>query len=242
MGVSATAHPPNPPSNAYHPSSRVRSNTINNLSNMDAIPPALARLQHMNHDVISGRNALTPVLNRDDAMREWERRQAGKAAAASTYQPLEFLQQQAEMAAAQGYSNWNQPRSMHRFHAPPQPSSLAHSYQPTSIVLDDPSDRRETVLPSVRSAARGDQQPAIYSSSSSSANIPSPPQAYVGNSNPSSARYQSSFAQQQQQAQQSQPTAPFDSLDRGRDMSSMYVPMQPDTYSSPSAYNASQPH
>ena len=47
---------------------------------MDTIPPALARLQHMNQDVIAGRNALTPVLNRDDAMREWERRQAGKAA------------------------------------------------------------------------------------------------------------------------------------------------------------------
>ena len=233
MNVPANAHPPNPPSNTYHPNTRVRSNTINNLNNMDAIPPALARLQHMNHDVISGRNALTPVLNRDDAMREWERRQAGKAATAQTYQPLEFLQQQAELAAASGYTNWNQPRTMHRFHA--QPSSLSHSYQPASVVMDDPSDRREVVMSSVRSAPRGDQQQPLYSASSSTTNLPSPPQAYVANSNPSSARYTTSFNQQQQQAQQSQPQAPFDALERGRDMSSMYVPMQPDSYSSPSA-------
>ena len=34
----------------------------------------------MNQGVIAGRNALTPVMNRDDAIGEWERRQAGKAA------------------------------------------------------------------------------------------------------------------------------------------------------------------
>lgn len=218
--------PPNPPMSTYHPNSRARANTINN---MDAIPPALARLQHMNHDVISGRNALTPVLNRDDAMREWERRQTGKAVAAQTYQPLEYLHQQAELAAAQGFTNWNQPRNTHRYPAPP--SSLSQSYQPT-IIVDDPSDRREVVMSSVRSAARGEQQ-SLYGASNS-ANLASPPQAYVGNVN---TRYGNSYSQQpeqgQQQHQQQQANAPFDALDRGRDIASIYVPMQPDQYHGP---------
>lgn len=57
---------PAPPSNAYAANSRNRANTINQ---MDTVPPALARLQHMTLDVIAGRNVVTPVLNRDDAMR-----------------------------------------------------------------------------------------------------------------------------------------------------------------------------
>ncbi|KAL5523690.1 hypothetical protein ACEPAG_7863 [Sanghuangporus baumii] len=236
LNVPPGAHP-NPPSSTYYPSSRARANTINNL---DAIPPALARLQHMNHDVITGRNALTPVLNRDDAMREWERRQTGKAAAAHTYQPLEYLQQQAELAAAQGYTNWSQHRTAHRY--PAQPSSLSQSYQPTTIVMDDPSERREVVMSSVRAAARGDQQ-SLYGASNP-ANLPSPPQAYVGNTAQSSTRYAGSYPQQQQQApqqQQSQASAPFEGLDRGRtDIATMYVPMQPDQYQS--AYTQSSHH
>jgi dual specificity protein kinase YAK1 len=74
---------------------------------MDNIPPALARLQHMNQDVIGGRNALTPVLKRDDAIREWERRQTGKVVAAQPYPQLEYLHQQAELVASQGLANWN---------------------------------------------------------------------------------------------------------------------------------------
>ncbi|PAV18773.1 kinase [Pyrrhoderma noxium] len=228
MNLAASAQP-NPPSSTYFPNSRARANTINN---MDAIPPALARLQHMNHDVISGRNALTPVLNRDDAMREWERRQAGKAAAQhQPYQPLEYLQQQAELAAASGYANWNQARGTHRFQAPP--SSLSQSYQPASLI-DDSSDRREVVMSSVRNAARSDQQPSLYGSST--ANLSSPPQAYVANSNTGNPRYASSYPQQQTQ-QQGQ--TPFDGLDRGRDIATMYVPMQPDQYQSTSAYGQS---
>lgn len=228
MNLAASAQP-NPPSSTYFPNSRARANTINN---MDAIPPALARLQHMNHDVISGRNALTPVLNRDDAMREWERRQAGKAAAQhQPYQPLEYLQQQAELAAASGYANWNQARGTHRFQAPP--SSLSQSYQPASLI-DDSSDRREVVMSSVRNAARSDQQPSLYGSST--ANLSSPPQAYVANSNTGNPRYASSYPQQQTQ-QQGQ--TPFDGLDRGRDIATMYVPMQPDQYQSTSVYGQS---
>lgn len=122
-------------------SNRTRANTI---SQMDTIPPALARLQHMNQDVISGRNALTPVLNRDDAMREWERRQqGGRAAQVPAYPQLEYLQQQAEMAVIGGHAwaNTIPPvatgghplvqlnHAGHRYN-PPQPSKLPHSYHP----------------------------------------------------------------------------------------------------------------
>ncbi|KAJ3567577.1 hypothetical protein NP233_g6268 [Leucocoprinus birnbaumii] len=130
--------------------SRARANTINQ---MDAVPPALARLQHMNQDVIGGRNALTPVLNRDDAMREWERRQqGGKPAQVPAYPQLEYLQQQAEMAVTSGMAGnaWAtvgpavgaalgiHPTAHggialnhggHRY-PPPQPSKLSHSYHP----------------------------------------------------------------------------------------------------------------
>ena len=98
-----TAHLTTNTANPYIPTSRARANTINQ---MDSVPPALARLQQMNQDVIAGRNTLTPILNRDDAMREWERRQAGKVTAAQPYPQLEYLQQQAEMAATTGMSNW----------------------------------------------------------------------------------------------------------------------------------------
>ncbi|KAF7984222.1 hypothetical protein HWV62_16024 [Athelia sp. TMB] len=109
---------PAPPSNTYYNNSRHRANTINQ---MDTVPPALARLQHMNQDVIAGRNALTPVLNRDDAMREWERRQTGKPPAAQPYPQLEYLQQQAELAGS-GLTNWAQQLSAttsQRLHPPP---------------------------------------------------------------------------------------------------------------------------
>ena len=205
---------PAPPSNTYYSNSRGRANTINQ---MDAVPPALARLQHMNQDVIAGRNALTPVLNRDDAMREWERRQAGKPPAAQPYPQLEFLQQQAELAAASGLTNWSQPTTSGRYQPPT--SKLSHSYAPTIVIEDD---RQNTVMSSVRSAARADGPATTYSSS---ATITSPPQAYASNSTTSN-RYGSNYPQQQT------PTSPFDSLDRRTDIGNMFVPMQPDPYQS----------
>ena len=208
---------PNPPSSSYYPTSRGRSNTINQ---MDSVPPALARLQHMNQDVIAGRNALTPVLNRDDAMREWERRQAGKPSTAQPYPQLEFLQQQAELAAASGMTNWGQPGNTTRY---PPPSKLSRSYHPQNIVVDDES-RRDAVMSNVRSAARDGT--SMYTASSV---ISSPPQAYNSNSTTSGNRYASTYNQQQA------PTSPFDSLDRRTDIGTMFVPMQPDQYQT---YNA----
>ncbi|KAF8904456.1 kinase-like domain-containing protein [Gymnopilus junonius] len=221
MGASQLAS--NIPSNPYVPNSRPRGNTINQMDS--GVPPALARLQRMNQDIIGGRNALTPVLNRDDAMREWERRQAGKAAAAQPYPQLEYLQQQAEMAASSGLTNWS---SQTRY--PPPPSKLSHAYQPQSIVVDDDNSntRRDAVMSNVRSAARsGEGQGAVYSGANV---IPSPPQAYTSNATTSGNRYQANY-------NQNQPVSTFDSLDRRTDIGAMYVPMQPDQYQT---YNSGQ--
>ncbi|KAJ7178381.1 kinase-like domain-containing protein [Mycena crocata] len=229
------------PSTSYYPNARARANTINQ---MDPVPPALARLQHMNQDVIAGRNALTPVLNRDDAMREWERRQAGKPSAAQPYPQLEYLQQQAELAAAAGTAtNWAR-------YQPPT-SKLAHAYHPQTLVgggagqeeRDEAAARRDVVMSNVRSAAaagRSDtggyatQAPrgsdgGAYGSSAASSVISSPAQAYASNATTSGNRYAATYSQPpppQQQSQQQQQA--FDRAEIGQ----LFVPMQPDQYQS----------
>ncbi|KAJ2917744.1 hypothetical protein MD484_g2632, partial [Candolleomyces efflorescens] len=219
----------------YYPNSRGRANTINQ---MDTIPPALARLQHMNQDIIGGRNALTPVLNRDDAMREWERRQSGKPPAAQPYPQLEYLQQQAEMVAASGLTNWN---SAQHSRYPAAPSKLAHSYQPHSMLVDDENSsasansnvRRDAVMQNVRAAARTDGASGLYGGGSAASMISSPPQAYAATGPPptSSAgggRYGTSFAQQATSASTAtggSGSGTFDSVDRRTDIGPMYVPM-----------------
>ncbi|TBU33846.1 kinase-like protein [Dichomitus squalens] len=221
---------PSAPGQSYYSSARTRSNTIHNMA--DNIPPALARLQHMNQDVIGGRKALTPVLKRDDALKEWERRQQGKAAAAQPYPQLEYLQQQAELAAAQGLTNWGHNTSG-RY--PPPTSGLAHSYQPNAMLVDE--DRRDVILSNARNAAHGTTggaDPASNLFASPSANlIPSPPQAYASNSTTTGNRYAATYSQQSQQAT---PNSPFDgAIDRRGELGTMYVPLQPDQYG---AYNA----
>ncbi|KAH9858782.1 kinase-like protein [Lenzites betulinus] len=212
---------PAPPGQSYYSNARARSNTIHN--GMDNIPPALARLQHMNQDVIGGRKALTPVLKRDDAMKEWERRQQqGKAAAAQPYPQLEFLQQQAELAAAQGMTNWGA-GAAGRYHPPT--SNLAHSYQPNAMVVDE--DRRDVILSNARNAAHADSASNLFQTPSSNV-IPSPPQAYASNSTTTGNRYPATYSQQ---GSGQGGAAAFDAVDRrGGDLSAMYVPLQPDQY------------
>lgn len=219
--LGATHLNPNLPTTSYFPNSRARANTINQ---MDAVPPALARLQHMNQDVIAGRNALTPVLNRDDAMREWERRQSGKPSAAQPYPQLEYLQQQAEMAAASGLTSWGTSHTRY----PPPPSKLSHSYHPQTIMVDDENshnNRRDVVMSNVRSAARGEGSSGVYSGS---AIISSPPQAYSSNTTASGNRYTTNYGQPQQLQQSA--AVPFDSVDHRTDIGNIYVPIQPDQY------------
>ncbi|KAL1665462.1 kinase-like domain-containing protein [Schizophyllum commune] len=225
---------PNVPPNTYYPNQRSRANTINNQ--MDNIPPALARLQHMKQDVIAGgRNALTPVLNRDDAMREWEQRQQqGKASKFQPYPQLEHLQQQAEMAAASGLTTW---ANHNRYQHPHPPSKLMHSYHPQQYpMMEDDQSRRDAVMSNVRAAAaQGTGSNAIFGAGPGV--ITSPSQAYNGSTNISNtARYGNAFGPQQQTSPPQQPSQGanvFDSLDRRTDIGNMYVPMQPDQYQQP---------
>lgn len=188
---------------------------------MDNVPPALARLQHMNQDVIGGRKALTPVLKRDDPLREWERRQSGKTAAAQPYPQLEYLEQQAQLAASQGMGNWGYSGSAPRYHHPPPSSNLAHSSYTNPMVVDD--DRREVAMSNVRAAARGEAT-NVYGNNTNV--LPNPPQqAYTSTSTTAGNRYAATYSQQQGAA-----PSPFDSLDRRTDVGTMFVPMQPDQY------------
>ncbi|KAF9793293.1 kinase-like domain-containing protein [Thelephora terrestris] len=213
--------PPVPPT-SYYPNTNARTRA-GNAGQMDNIPPALARLQHMNQDVIGGRNALTPVLKRDDAIREWERRQTGKVAAAQPYPQLEYLHQQAELVASQGLANWHPgPSGGNRYTGvggsgqPPPTSGLAHSYhlpqtnQP--LVVDE--DRRDVVMSSVRNAARSDGPNATFGVSSDA--VTSPSQVYTSGTTAGN-RYPN-YSQPSQQSQTSS------------DISNLYVPMQPDQF------------
>ena len=216
----------------------------------------------MNQDVIAGRNALTPVLNRDDAMREWERRQAGKPPAAQPYPQLEYLQQQAELAAAGGLGAWSTATGggpgggaagggagggTGRYQAPP--SKLSHSYQPTIIVDDD--SRREAVMSNVRSAARGDAGPST--GYNPSAMVTSPAQTYAtglsgggggggggggttggpgGPGGGPGAGGAGGTRYQASYAQQQASNSPFDAIGQRTDIGTLYVPLQPDQYQS----------
>ncbi|KAJ4483254.1 kinase-like domain-containing protein [Lentinula aciculospora] len=221
--------------NSYYPSNSIQSSSqqspasstssrgrANTITQMDAaIPPALARLQHMNQDVIQGRNALTPVLNRDDAMREWERRQSGKGGPpppGAYSRELEYLQQQAELAASGGAGGqWGGNGagmsgmfpSIGRYHAghTQAPSKLSHGYSANvpPILVDDSESasasnaagnaRRDAIMSNVRSAARGDGPGAALYGGAGGV-ISSPPQAYTGGTPTSGNRYALAYSSQ----------------------------------------------
>jgi dual specificity protein kinase YAK1 len=148
---------PNPSSSSYYPNTRARANTINQGDN--AVPAALARLTQMNKDLTGiGRNTLTPIINRaEDPLQQWERRAQGKAPPAQAYPPLEYLQQQAEMAPPGGWKH-SGGTVVNRY--PLQ-------YQtPVQLLMDNQERRRN------RASQRAD-----YGS-----NMPAPPQSsYSGN-------------------------------------------------------------
>ena len=86
--------------------------------------------------------------------------------------------------------------------------------------------RREAVMSNVRSAARNEGPSGVYPGSSAGV-ISNPPQTYASNATTSGNRYATTYSQTQQQS----PSA-FDSVDRRTDIGNMFVPMQPDQYSS----------
>ncbi|KAF8518772.1 kinase-like domain-containing protein [Gautieria morchelliformis] len=212
-GLPVPATNPNPPSGTFYPATRARANTINQ---MDVVPPALARLSQMGSDVSGiGRNALTPVMQRDDAMREWERRQSGKGhPPPQAYPQLEYLQQQAELATASGL-NWAQASSSGNRYAP---SNL--SYQPSALGDQDRNvTMRDAVMSSVRSAARQDPSNSLAQAGV----ISTPPQAYAGNSTTAGNRYTAAY-------QQTPTSYDAQGFDGRNESSSIYMPVQPQQF------------
>lgn len=221
-----------PPVNSYYPSQRGRANTTNQPDH--AVPPALARIANMHTDV-SGikRNTLTPVLNREEAILEWERRASGqKQPPGPAYPQLEYLQQQAELAA----SNWNSAGASsgsRRY----QPSSLSHFQSPPSAVTTDTSSNkhhrdqsmsmggmRDISMGSLSRPTTGPGTAYDQGSAHLSTNLPPPPQAYSGGS--SSGRYGTSTSSYQQG-----PSSPYDAYDQRDGLGTLYTPMQPTSLS-----------
>lgn len=224
-GLPVPATNTNPPSSSYYPTSRARANTINQ---MDVVPPALARLSQMGSTDITGigRNALTPVMQREDAMREWERRQSGKAHPPQTYPQLEYLQQQAELAVSS--LNWTQPNSSASRYAP---SNLSYQSQPSALGDQDRTvSMHDAVMSSVRSAARQDTSNSLAQAGV----ISTPPQVYSNNSAATGNRFAAAYQQ---------PAASYDTptFDGRNESSSLYMPAQPQQYQS-YGNTAASPH
>lgn len=235
---------PNPPSSSYYPQSRARANTINQRD--QGIPPAIARIASLGMDV-SGikRNTLTPVLNREEAIKEWERRASGNhQPAGPAYPQLEYLQQQAELNSA----SWNGSSSSRRY----QPTSSLQHFQspPSALTIDSSSGRhhrdqsssgtRDVNMGSLsRPATGGYDQPPAHAH----ANLPNaPPQAYSSTS--ASARYASSSqapSSSNPAYQQSQGSnIPYDAFDHRDGLGTLYTPMQPNLISPGSSAQQAQ--
>jgi dual specificity protein kinase YAK1 len=189
------ANNPNPPSVSYYPASRNRANTINQ---MDIVPPQIARIANMGVESAIGRNTLTPVLNREDAIREWERRQSGKTTTThTTYPQLEYLQQQAELPS------WSSSTGSRGYGiAPPPPAANMYQSTPTTVMMDgQTTGLRDVTMSATNPRLAG----ARYDQSLQTA-LPSPPQAYSGSS-AGGQRYPQTYQQQSS-------TRPQDSFDQ----------------------------
>jgi dual specificity protein kinase YAK1 len=131
-GIQGPYPPPvaNPPPTSYYPTTRNRANTINQ---MDQIPPALARLTHLGvQDPAGTRSSLTPVLNRDEAIREWERRGHAKKLSINPNNPqLEYLQEQAELAGQAWGGNYG---GVQQYPMQPALTSTMDEYQRTNRI------------------------------------------------------------------------------------------------------------
>jgi len=212
--------PTNPPPNSYFPSSRNRANTINQ---MDAIPPALARLTNLGAPDPSNRTSLTPVLHREDMVEAWERRQQGAhkhsgGLPSATYPQLEFLQEQAELVNMnqQGYVMPGQYGNVHGqgghggHHRASQSFSGTQSYQMQPPIGHHGQEYRSSQRPGV---------PPLT--------MPSNLQPTSDYDPPSSSRsYLPAFPPPAATSQP--PSATFDAFDnRDSNMGLLYTPLQP---------------
>ena len=190
-----------------------------------AVPPQLARIASLGMEAAGiKRNTLTPILNREEAIREWERRRAGNAPPPSSYPQLEYLQQQAELAPA----NWSGPSTNHpRRYVPHQPSSLQFQSPPSAVVSDssrhllekNTGPLRDITLSTSRTTAAANS----YEPNSHHHPLPNaPPQVYTSSSVPSrfvanTSTYSSPQAQNNA----------LDSFDHRDGMGTLYAPLQP---------------
>lgn len=197
----------NPPPSSYYSSNNATRSRANTINRMDVIPPALARLTHLGAaDPAGTRSALTPVLNRDDAIREWERRNtaqlghAKRASVAVGNPQLDFLQEQAEMMGQAWQSQYGNSAAMQGYRMQPPPPVLEASGRPSQHRSGLSTDFGMMEPPSATSAS----SPRTYGG--------------AGGSGPNSA-YLPAFPPPAASA--------FDSYDpRGDSMSMMYTPLQ----------------
>jgi len=165
----------------------------------DIVPPAIARIANMGTDSSGIGRHLTPVINRDDAMKEWERRQTGKHSH-NPYQPLEYLQQQAELLPT-----WN---TASRGYIPPTSGSYHTQSGQSGAGLESGTRLGlRDVMSSVRSAATAGAD------------------AY--NTTPTTRYPPPSTYQQQPQQPTSTGYETYEQRAPSADMASMYVPLQP---------------
>ncbi|KAF8303347.1 hypothetical protein DL93DRAFT_2173055 [Clavulina sp. PMI_390] len=255
---------PNPPSSSYYPQSRARANTINQMDH--AVPPQIARIATLGMEV-SGikRNTLTPVLNREEAIKEWERRASGQRPPPASYPQLEYLQQQAELSSA----NWAGAGGNSRRYHPP--SNLQHFQSPPSALTVDSSsgkhhrelsnagavrDLNMGGLPTARSSGSTNYDPISH------ANLPpAPPQAYTAGSSSryggsaqappmqqqSSSSYTSSYQspstnnyQGTSSSNATSSSMPYDAYDHRDGLGTLYTPMQPQILSGSSTQLSQQ--
>lgn len=178
----------------------------------DIVPPAIARIANMGPDSSGIGRHLTPVMNREDAMKEWERRQTGKHSH-NPYQPLEYLQQQAELLPT-----WN--TASRGYILPTSGPYQTQSGQSGANLEGGTRLGLRDVMSSVRSAASAGTD------------------AY--NTTPTSRYPPSSFQQQPQQAP-SAGYESFEQRAPSADMAAMYVPLQPSQAPIPQSQNRQPP-
>ena len=99
------------------------------VNHRDKVPSTSVQVWKTTRDTIDEQDALTPVLDRDDSTRQWERKHAGNQPAAQSYPQLDYLQQQAELAAT------GAPASS-------QPMQHSSSYSPQSTRYNNDSHVR----------------------------------------------------------------------------------------------------
>jgi dual specificity protein kinase YAK1 len=207
MSSSASSHGAGqysmPSSNPYGYSSQQQSPPTQQHSRpragTDIVPPAIARIANMGSDLSGIGRHLTPVLNRDDAIKEWERRQSGKHSH-NPYQPLEYLQQQAELLPT-----WN--TASRGYITPSSGPYHTQSGQSGASLESGTRPGLRDVMSSVRSAANAGAE------------------AY--NTTPTTRYPPPSTYQQQQQAPTPTGYDSFEQRAPSADMASMYVPLQP---------------